>query len=130
MFCTGCREELSIRKNVIINDIKTVKHKERKKKLATKSAKEKTIAEALALNDQECHPVGEFLPVSIRVYRVKMVTALLKAGIPLNKLDVLCEILEENALRLTDRCHMLDLIPFVHSQEVKLIKAEIANRPV
>ena len=119
LFCTGCREELSIRKNVIINHIYSVKHKERKKRLATKSAKEKTIAEALALNDQECHLVGELLPVSI-----------LKAGIPLNKLDVLCEILKKNALCLTDHSHMFDLIPFVHSQEVNLIKGEIANRPV
>ena len=130
LFCTGCREELSIRKNVINNHIKSVKHKEGKKRLATKSAKEKTIAEALALNDQECHPVGELLPVSTCVYRVKVVTALLKAGIPLNKLDDLREILEESALRLTDRSHMSDLIPFIHSQEVNLIKAEIANRPV
>ena len=59
-----------------------------------------------------------------------MVTALLKAGIPLSKLDVLREILEENALHLTDRLHMLDLIPFGHSQKVNLIKADIANRPV
>ena len=59
-----------------------------------------------------------------------MVTALLKAGIPLSKLDVLHEILEENALHLTDRSHMLDLIPFVHSQKVNLIKADIANRSV
>ena len=119
LFCTGCREELFIRKNVIINHIKSVKHKEGKKRLATKSAKEKTIAEALALNDQECHLVGELLQISI-----------LKAGIPLNKLDVLCEILEKNALRLTDHSHMFNLIPFVHSQKVNLIKAEIANRPV
>ena len=74
--------------------------------------------------------MGELLPVSIHVYQEKVVTALLKAGIPLNKLDVLHEILEENDLCLTDRSHMLDLIPFVHSQEVNLIKAEIANRPV
>ena len=30
----------------------------------------------------------------------------------------------------SDRSHMSDLIPFIHSQEVNLIKAEIANRPV
>ena len=51
-------------------------------------------------------------------------------SIPLNKLDDLHEILQENALRLTDHSHMSDLIPFIHSQEVNLIKAEIANRPV
>ena len=49
LFCTGCRDKLSLRKNVIINHIKSIKHKEGKKRLATKNAKEKTIAEALAL---------------------------------------------------------------------------------
>ena len=55
--------------------------------------------------------------------------SLIKVSIPLNKLDDLREILQENALRLTDRSHMSDLIPFIHSQKVNLIKAEIANRP-
>ena len=71
--------------------------------------------------------MGELVPVSTCVYQVKVVTALLKAGIPLNNLR---EILQENALCLTDRSHMSDLILFIHSQEVNLIKAEIANRPV
>ncbi len=33
------------------------------------------------------HPVGDGLPDSIRVYRVKVVTAMLKAGVPLGKIE-------------------------------------------
>lgn len=97
LFCTACREELSLRKNILTNHVRSSKHKEGKKRLFTKSTKESDIAEALVMNDKECHPVGETLPISTRVYRVKVVTAFLKAGIALNKLDVLSEIFEENA---------------------------------
>jgi len=65
-----------------------------------------------------------------RVYRVKVVKAFLRAAVPLNKLDTFRELLEESAFRLTDRRHMSDLIPFVLSQEVEQIKAEMDGCPV
>ena len=43
LFRIGCREELSIRKKVITNHIKSIKHKQGKNRLATKSAKEKPL---------------------------------------------------------------------------------------
>ena len=73
---------------------------------------------------------GETLPVQQQVYsyRVKVVTALLKAGIPLSKLDCLRDILEENAFRLTDRRHMFDLVPFVLNEEIARLKNEIDGK--
>ena len=43
--------------------------------------------------DDEVHPKGETFPVAERVYRVKCVRTFLKAGVPLNKLDLFCELL-------------------------------------
>ena len=43
--------------------------------------------------------------------------AFLQAGILISKLEYLRDILEENALRLTDTKHMLDLVPFVLGEE-------------
>ena len=40
------------------------------------------------ITNKDVHPVGEGLPDSIRVYRVKVVTAMLKAGVPLSKIDI------------------------------------------
>ena len=50
------------------------------------------------------------LPNEQCIYRVK---AFLHVGIPISKLEYLRDILEENALCLTDTIHMLDLVPFV-----------------
>ena len=62
--------------------------------------------------------------------RLKVLKTFLRATIPLSKLDAFRDILEENAVRLTDRRHMSDLIPFLHSQEQDNIKSEIPERPL
>ena len=70
------------------------------------------------------------MPDSQQVYRVKVVTCFLKAAVPLRKLDCFCELLEEHAYRLSDRRHLFDLIPFVHSEEESKIRQEISGKPV
>ncbi len=46
------------------------------------------------------------------------------------KLKYFRDILESGGSRLTDTRHMLDLIPFVHKQEVTKIKDEISGQYV
>ena len=46
---------------------------------------ERDIAESLKRYDTIVHPVGETLPEEARVYRLKVVTTMLKSGIPLSK---------------------------------------------
>ena len=62
------------------------------------------------------------------MYRVKVVTAFLRAGIPLSKLASFRDLLEENAYRLTDRRHMFDLVPFILKREEEQICEEIAGK--
>lgn len=57
-----------------------------------------------------------------------MVSAFLKAGVPLGKMEHFREILEENAYHLTDRRHMYDYIPFILKEEETKIRNEIAGR--
>ena len=128
LFCSACREELSLRKNIITNHIACKKHKNSKEKVRTSKAKDQTIIDSLKIYDAEHHPVGETLPMSQRVYRLKVLKTFLRAAIPLTKLDAFRDLLEENALRLTDRRHMSDLIPFLCSQEQADIKTEIGER--
>ena len=47
---------------------------------------------------------------------------------PLNKVILFRDVLEENAFRLTDRSHMSNLIPFIWKEEEKRIKNEIEGR--
>ena len=53
-----------------------------------KSLKEQDIAEALSKHNSDVHLRGDTLPVSQQVYKVKVVTSLLRAGIPLKKVTV------------------------------------------
>ena len=64
------------------------------------------------------------------MYRLKVLKTFLRAAIPFTKLDAFRELLEENAVRLTGRRHMSDLIPFLYSQERADIKTEIGERPL
>ena len=72
--------------------------------------------------DTQSHPKGESLPIQHRVYRVKVMNALLRAGIPLQKLDYFRDILEESGYSLTDRRHMSDLTPFILAEEQAKVK--------
>ncbi len=83
------------------------------------------IASALKKYDKSVHPKGESLSQEQRVYRVKVMTAFMKAGIPIKKLRHFRGLLEKNALRLTDSSHMSELVPFNSSEEKSQIKDEI-----
>ena len=89
-----------LKRSTIQNHIRSQKHDKGKKALKVELKREQDIADALARHNSEVHLRGETLPMQQHVYRVKVVTALLRAGIPL---DSFRDILEENAYRLTDR---------------------------
>ena len=71
LFCKACREELSLKKNIVVSHVSSAKHKTGKDKLASKDAKERDIARLLREGDVT-HPVGETLPMDQRAYRVKV----------------------------------------------------------
>jgi len=79
--------------SVVHNHVKFAKHQARKKRLGTKEKCEQDIVKALKASDEVTHPVGETLPQDQRVYRVKVVTAFLRAAIPLNKVESLRDLL-------------------------------------
>ena len=72
----------------------------------------------------------ETLPESHKLYRIKVVTAFLKSGIPLQKVDGLREVLEFGGYRLTDARGMLDLVPFVRTNEENKMKEELSEKSV
>ena len=129
IFCNTCREELSTKKCTIENHIFAAKHSAGKERLVRKEHRERDIAEAFRQYDYEVHPSGETLPEDVRIYRVNVLSTFLKAGVPINKIPVFRDILE-NALHLAGRRPMLDLIPFVLQEEKRRLRSEIANKPI
>lgn len=103
LFCKSCRENISLKRSIIAHHIQSTKHKQSKERLTKKEAREKHIADMLVQHNAQTHQRGETLPQEQQVYRVKVVTSFLKAGVPLNKIDSFRDILEENAYHLTDR---------------------------
>jgi hypothetical protein len=86
--------------------IKSIKHVSGKEWLAAKERREMDIAKELLKYDSEAHPSGETLPSSTRIYCVNVVTTLLKAGIPLSKIDSLRKLLEANTFPMCDAAHL------------------------
>lgn len=130
LFCTACHEQISLKKSTIELHIKSAKHDKGKERLIQKEKRQLDIITSLKAYDKEVHPSGETLPDSTRVHRVNVVTALLKAGVPLSKLDILQDVLEENAYSLSDSSHLRRLIPFILQSELTKIKSEIVGKNV
>ena len=62
----------------------------------------------------------------MRLYRYDLVEVLLKAGIPLSKVDSLRQFLEKYGHRLTSRTHLAEFIPLIRQKEIDSLKSEIA----
>ena len=60
------------------------------------------------------------------LYRYELVETLLKAGIPLLKVDSLRPFLEKYGHRLTSRNHLAEFIPMIRQKEIDFVKSEIA----
>ena len=129
LFCVACREELCLKLSSIRNHVQSVKHKG-VKKMELKEARQKDIADVLKRHNEATHARGETLPDNQQIYRIKVATCFLRAGVLISKIVHFRDLLEENAFRVSDRRHMSDLIPFILKEEQERIKAEISGRPV
>ena len=130
LFYSACREELALKSSSIKSHVQSAKHQSRKKRRELLEARELDIAQSLLKYNQETHSKGETLPLDMQVYRFKVVTTLLRAAVPLSKVELFRDILEEGAYRLSDRRHMSDLIPFIRAQEHSTIKGEVEGKCV
>ena len=129
LFCTACREELALKKSVLESHISSQKQATEGTAIEIRKAGERH-SQALMEYDDKIHPVGEGLPNSTRVHRVKVVVALSKAGVPISNGDCFRDLLEENATSLTSSTNLRQLLPFVLHQEMSRLKQEISGRHV
>ena len=128
LFCNTYREQLSMKMSSLKNHIQSSKHKDGVKRLKSKEAREKNIAEALKAHNHDAHLKGESLPENHQVYRLMVVMCFLRAEVPLRKFIHFRELLEENAFRLSDRRYMSDLIPFVLREEQQVKRDQLKQK--
>ena len=119
---------LSVKKSVITQHVNSAKHATGLKRIVSKEIREKSIADLLKKYDDEAHPSGENLAESTRIYRVKVVTAFLKAGVPLNKVDCFREDLEESSYRLTASQNLSEMIQFIRNVEREKLQKKIEGK--
>ena len=61
---------------------------------------------------------------------IKVVSSMLKAGVPLSKIDAFRNLLEEKAYALTSATNLRQLLPFIRHQEIDTLKKESASKPL
>ena len=101
-----------------------------KEKRARKESVERDTADALIKHNESVHQEGESLPIGQQVYRVRVASTFLRAAVPISKIDLFREFLQENALPLADRSHIANLITFILKQEQNRIKHEIDGKHI
>ena len=114
---------------MIRNHIRLVKHVNGKNKVAKKEARKQDRATALRAHNAKEHLVGEHLPEAEQVFRVKVVSAFLRAAVPLSKLQFLRKLFEGGFL-LTDRRSSFDPITFIKKREREDVAGEIAGHNI
>lgn len=70
------------------------------------------------------------MPESTRLYRIKVLETFLKAGVPLQKIDALGDVLESHGFSLSDSCNLRKLIPLILESEISQLKESIAGKQV
>ena len=68
--------------------------------------------------------MGETIAENTQVFSTQVLSTFLRAGVPLNKLELVRELFEENGYCLTDRRNMYDLIPFIQKRAFDIISEE------
>ena len=80
--------------------------------------------------NEQNHLIGETLPEATQVFRIKVVTAFLRAAIPLSKIEHFRELFEEGGYHLTDHQHIFDLIPLIQKPEIENLRKEISGKKI
>ena len=87
LFCSSCRNEVSLKRSILNNQIRSQKHQKGKKQTKAKGKRERIIFEKLKKYNEENHIRGETLPEEQQLYRVIVVSAFLRARVHASKQD-------------------------------------------
>ena len=74
---------MSLKKSVISLHLKSTKHAAGVDRLKSKHLRQQSIVNLFKKYDEEVHYTGERLPDNVRVYRIKVLSCFMKAGVPI-----------------------------------------------
>ena len=117
--CEACKETMSKKKSTVKKHIVSQKHI-KSKDILTKSKMRYQSIVALIGKQKRSKRIK-------RVYRYELVEALLKAGIPMSKVDIMRPFLEKYGHRLTSRTHLAEFVPLILKKEKDTVKSEIST---
>ena len=120
--CDACKETISKKKSSVKKHVASAKHIKALENIKKSKMKDQNIKDLLAKTSGK--EKGSTLPEDMTLYRYEVVEALLKAGIPLLKVDILRPFLEKYGHRLTS--HLAEFIPMIRQREKDLVKSEVA----
>ena len=121
--CDACRETLSKKKSSVKKHVLSIKHIKALENIKKSKKKDPNIKDLLAKTSGGAK--GFTLPEDMRLYRYELVETLLKAGIPLFKVDSLRPFLEKYCHRLTSQNHLAEFISMIRQKEIEF--CEIRN---
>ena len=73
--------------SIIKSHVQSAKHAEHRKLLTKKRSRAHDIAQAFKSYEQEVHPRGETLSEDHKLWCVKVLTTIIRAGVPLAKIN-------------------------------------------
>ena len=122
--CDACKETISKKKRSVKKRVASAKHIKALENIKKSKMKDQNIKDLLAKTSGKAK--GATLPEDMRLYRYELVEALLKAVIPLLKVDILWPFLQKFGHRLTSRNHLAEFIPMIRQRGIDLVKSEVA----
>ena len=135
LFCDACHTVLGLKKSIISDHLSSERHKEGKERRKQQELRQQRIMQSWG-HYQQRHSgnlagtgLTGTVPPDQALRRIQTATAMLKAGIPLAKVDYLRPLLEENSVRLTYSSHLASYIPFILDNEKTTLRAELEKRP-
>lgn len=131
LFCKMCRHEVHEHKSRCDRHLASAKHV---RYLAGCEARGKIDALrklTISQHFEATNAKGSTLSEAHTLFRVNTLRTLLRAGIPLNKLDgPLRTALEHNNFSLTSASHMAELLPVVTKEEMSTLRGEVKDQLV
>ena len=131
LFCRCCPKEIENILGTIKTHVKSKTHKDNLVKWMEKNKTDAEVKEFLEQYFQE-HPDERQATVSTatQLYRWRVVEACLYAGIPMEKIDHLRELLERGGTALTDSHNLKALVPKIETFELERLRKELVGQRV
>ena len=141
VFCLACREEVSIKKDRILDHTRSAKHEKNKTRYQKTLESGKVTLDVIASMDAGTlpGPSGDIViaPSALsdrfgdvdRVFRMDLVKNWMKCGFPFNSIEKFKDFLHKYTRHFPDQSHLKHIIPVIQAAELQDIKQAAGSKP-